>query len=33
MDKELISVEPEIVQFGVDNKQLIKVTNHTSSAI
>ena len=33
MNKETIALEPEILQFGPDTKQLIKITNRTSDTL
>jgi hypothetical protein len=30
MEREVISLEPEIIQFNKEQKQLIKVTNNTN---
>lgn len=33
MNKEVITMEPEQLQFGEENKQLIKVTNRTQDTL
>lgn len=33
MNKEVITLEPEHLQFGTDTKQLIKVTNQTEDKL